>query len=40
MCWGVGKGVGKCRGKFGRCGKACWNMGGDVGKSWGGLRAV
>ena len=27
MCWGVGGGVGKCRGRFGGCGKACWDVG-------------
>ena len=29
MCWGVRGGVGKCRGRFG---KACWDVGGDVGE--------
>ena len=35
MCWGVGGGVEKCRGKFGGCRKACWDVGemsGSVGK--------
>ena len=32
--------VGKCRGRFGGCGKACWDVGGDVRKCWGGVGAV
>ena len=32
MCWGVRGGVGKCRGRFGGCGKAFWDVRGDVGK--------
>ena len=39
MCWGVGGGVGRCRGRFEGCGKACWGVG-DVGKCWGGVGAV
>ena len=40
MCWGVGRGVEKCRGRFGVRGKASWDVGGDVGKCWGGVGAV
>ena len=38
VCWGVGGGVGKCRGRFG--GVGCWDVGGDVEKCWGGVGAV
>ena len=37
---GCGGSVGKCRGRFGGCGKACWDVGGDAGKFWGGVGAV
>ena len=37
---GCGGGVRKCRERFGGCRKACWDVGGDVGKCWGGVGAV